>query len=126
MITSWALGHAATLCAGCVVCSCPVVASVQRCAVACAASHTPRVVPCLALLLLLLLTVLRLKNHTDAIAAARAFDRAALCLARAAMGSKSPELNFPAEEYEGERLPDLRGEGPALTYAARGPLDHRR
>lgn len=53
--------------------------------------------------------VLRLKNHPDAPSAARAFDRAALCLARAGMGSKNPELNFPVQDYEGELLPDLKG-----------------
>lgn len=64
---------------------------------------------------MLLRTVLRLKNHSDAIAAARAFDRAALCLARASMSSKFPELNFPAADYEGELLPDLRGKNNDCT-----------
>lgn len=65
--------------------------------------------PCSCLCVCCLLTVLRLKDHSDAADAARAFDRAALCLARAGMGSRNPELNFPAKDYEGESLPDLRG-----------------
>jgi hypothetical protein len=66
---------------------------------------------CLCVSFLLLgSAVLRLKNHSDVIAAARAFDRAALCLARAGMGSRNPELNFPAKDYDGESLPDLSGE----------------
>jgi hypothetical protein len=63
-----------------------------------------------------MLSVLRLQHHADAIAAARAFDRATLCLAQAHMCSKAPELNFPVEDYDGERLPDLRGAGCAALY----------
>lgn len=74
------------------------------------------------LVLLPMCAVVRLGHHPDAVSAARAFDRAALCLARASLSSKAPELNFPVEDYEGELLPDLKGEyADHICIGAVGP-----
>jgi hypothetical protein len=62
--------------------------------------------------------VLVLKNHHDPISAARAFDRAGLCLLRTSTGGEEcAELNFPEEDYSGEELPDLTGVCGTITLS---------